>query len=104
MSQAVRPDLLRVTNDSQRLESTFGADRHRVSLVTQNIPENHVFNTFLVIFPRDIQRHVFLRPQGIRLFLDPGQLTGGKFPGIRQCSVNLKPHFLAQVLDTVRGI
>ena len=62
-------NLLGIACDGDSLEDAFRTDADRVTVVTQDISEDHVLQRLLVVLLRHIERHILRCPQLIRILL-----------------------------------
>ena len=101
---SVRTDLVCITGDCQCLEDTFGTDGDRISAITENIAEYHIFQALFVILLRDVERYVFDGTQFISIFFVLFQLFRTETTGIGTSGIHFIPFFLSQIHHSKRGV
>ena len=101
---AICTDLFGELNDSHRLEDTLRRYGDRVGTVTQNISEDHILDTALVVLACDVECGVLLRAEAICSLLDRCQLLSGETSRIGNCSINLVAQLLAEILYAEGGV
>ena len=82
VGDGISANLLGITGDGNGLEDTLTADGDRITIVTQHIAKDHVFQRLGVILLRHVEGHILNGSQFIGVLFVGLQLLGAESAGI----------------------
>ena len=104
MGDGICANLLGVARNGYRLKYAFRGNGDGITVVAQHISEYHVFQTLLVIFMGDIERHISLCAQLVGILLVLFQLLFRETARIGTGCIHIVTFFLCQIHNRIGGV